>query len=98
MPLYSSPEPDPCCVWSWPEKPSLCPAAPDFCSVLYHCMGGGNSAVHFLIESFVYCRTSFSVAYRRNTGFTFNVQSHRVCVLYVCFLFLPGNDMHDELH
>lgn len=46
MLLYSSPEPDPCCVWSWAEKPSLYPAGPGFCSGL--CF----SAVHLLIESF----------------------------------------------
>ena len=39
MLLYSSPEPDPCCVWSRAEKPSLCPAGPDFCSGLCHCVG-----------------------------------------------------------
>lgn len=49
MLLYSSPEPDPCCVWSRAEKPSLCPAGPDLSPGLCHRFGLSTSSSKALV-------------------------------------------------
>lgn len=99
MLLCSSPEPDPCCVWSWAEKPSLCPAAPDFCSGLCHCVGLQccsllNWKLWFIVALVfvLHVEGTLGLSLLFPCKFVANSKGTKLC-LFPC----QGNDMHERV-